>query len=312
MSRFIKAIISILILGVGIYYFTRNWEKVSQLQYLSLWQIIYASSIIISTHAIAGLKLKRIFSSFNVKLSFKEWYGLPMVRKLGNLVFFKSGTVANAYYFNKKHLLPYAKFIVGFGAEKVISLFVVVFLGLIISVVLFISNNANFLFVLLFIGLMICMSFLLFSSFKVPQIGFAIIQNIYKLFDIWNEFKKNKPSICWLIILEVSDLLAFALRYYIAFNLLNRQVGFFSCIVIVVAIYFAEFINIVPGGLGIREISVGLTATYLDHSFDYGVIAAALDRFISTICFVILGFIFFHLLHLKMKQNEDNVIYQSL
>ena len=107
-------------------------------------------------------------------------------------------------------------------------------------------------------------------------------------------------------------MLAFAVRYYIAFNLLNQPVEFFSCVVIVVAIYVAEFINIVPGGMGIREITVGLAATYLGHNFDYGVIAAALDRTLSIICLCIFGFIFFHMLHLKMKQKEYNIIYESL
>jgi uncharacterized membrane protein YbhN (UPF0104 family) len=71
------------------------------------------------------------------------------------------------------------------------------------------------------------------------------------------------------------------------------------------------FIGLVPAGIGIREIAVGLSAGYMNYSFDYGIIATSFDRILATIWFSIFGFIYFHVLHLKMQHKENKIICES-
>jgi uncharacterized protein (TIRG00374 family) len=107
-------------------------------------------------------------------------------------------------------------------------------------------------------------------------------------------------------------MLAIGFRFYIAFNILGYSMDFISCMIMTIIFLLAEFIGIVPGGIGLREVAVGLAASYMDYNFDYGVIATSLDRILSTFWFGIFGFIYFHFLHMKEYVKDPSVISDSV
>ncbi|MBT73920.1 MAG: hypothetical protein CMQ15_18115, partial [Gammaproteobacteria bacterium] len=64
---------------------------------------------------------------------------------------------------------------------------------------------------------------------------------------------------------------------------MNNPISIFECIILSLVVTTASFVNIVPGNIGIREAVVGFLAYYMDHNFEYGVIATTLDRILSAI-----------------------------
>jgi uncharacterized protein (TIRG00374 family) len=142
---------------------------------------------------------------------------------------------------------------------------------------------------------------LLFFSKSIQTRGLEsrFFKKLLEIIELWNEYKQNKSAIITVILLALIAIPIFGLRYYIAFNILNNPISFFECIILSLAVSIASFVNIVPGNIGIREMVVGFSAYYMDHNFEYGVIATTLDRILAAISAGVLAFIFFHVLHMK-------------
>ena len=296
----IRYVGSILIVLLGVYYFYQKSDELKQLMNLTLFQISAASVFVILYFLIIGEKYKSIFSAFQVKLSTKEWLGLPQVIMLFNLILFKSGTIANAYYLKKHHQLSYSRFIVGMGSQKLLDFFAVSLVGFIFSLSLFVFLKINFYLVLFFCILLLALIFLFLTPFiNNKKYDSRVIKKVIEIIGLCNEFKQNKAIIVKVIVLEIIAIFILGMRYYVAFNILNNPVGIFDCVIISIFVSITGYVSILPGNIGIREIVVGLSAHYLDYSFDYGVIAATLDRIIATIWVGFFGFVFFHLLHMK-------------
>ena len=303
----------ILLIALGIYYFYHKSNELKQLMDLTLAQISVASVFITLYFLIIGKKYKSIFSAFQVKLSAKEWFGLPQVIILFNLILFKSGTVANAYYLKKHHQLSYSRFIVGMGSQKLLDFFAVSFVGFIFSLSLFVFLKINFYLVLIFCTLLLALIFLFRTPFSNnKKYDSRVITKVIEVIGLWNEFKQNKTIIVEVIALEIIAIFVLGMRYYVAFNILNNPVGIFDCVIISIFVSITGYVTILPGNIGIREIVVGLSAYYLDYSFDYGIIATTLDRIIATIWVGFFGFIFFHLLHMKGYPKQSKIISDHL
>ena len=303
----------ILLTAIGIYYFSHKRNELKQLMDLTLPQISAASGFIILYFLIIGRKYKIIFSAFQVKLSTKEWFGLPQVIMLFNLIFFKSGTIANAYYLKKHHQLSYSRFIVGMGSQKLLDIFAASFLGFIFSLSLFIFLKINFYVVLIFCVLLLALIFIFLSPFiNNKEYNSRVIKKVIEAIKLWNEFKQNKAIIVKVILYEIIAIFILGMRYYVVFNVLNNPVSIFDCVIISMLVSITGYVSIFPGNMGIREIVVGLSAYSLEYSFDYGVIATTLDRIIATIWLGIFGSIFFHSLHMKGYPKQSNIISDHL
>jgi len=308
MKKKIQAILTLVILGFGAYYFSKKGEELKQLADISSWQVAAASLIIISNFHIAAVKFKILFKTFKVDLSFKEWWGLPMVRKLGNLLFLKSGTISTAYYLKNNHLLSYPRYVIALTAERVVDIFTFSSLGLLFSLGLFFYKSMEPYIIIFFGAAWLVVTFVLVFSFPIPDRDNRFIQLIRKTLAIWNDFKSNRAVIASFFLLEFLKVIALGARYYIAFNILNQDVALFECFVMSLMSKLSMMINLVPGGIGVQETVVGLSAAYFSHSFDYGVIATALDRLLSTIWFMVLGFICFNVLQLKDYRKEMEIL----
>tara|TARA_B100001964_G_scaffold244050_1_gene324026 strand:+ start:2372 stop:3325 length:954 start_codon:yes stop_codon:yes gene_type:complete len=303
----------VLLVALGSYYFYHKSNELKQLMDLTLAQIGTASVFIMLSFLIIGKKYKSILSAFQVNLSAKEWLGLPQVIMLFNLILFKSGTIANAYYLKKHHRLSYSRFIVGMSSQKLLEFFAVSFVGFIFSLSLFIFLQINFYVVLIFCVLLLALLFLFLIPFvNNKKYDSRIIKKIIEVVELWNEFKQNKTIIIEVIALEIIAIFILGMRYYVAFNILNNPVGIIDCVIISIFVSITGYVSILPGNIGIREIVVGLSAYSLDYSFDYGVIATTLDRIIATIWFGIFGFIFFHSLHMKGYSKQSEIISDNL
>tara|TARA_B100000315_G_C14560661_1_gene580402 strand:- start:821 stop:1771 length:951 start_codon:yes stop_codon:yes gene_type:complete len=313
MKKKIQLVLFFLILGFAIYYFFQKGEELQKLKGLSIYQIGVASLVVLLSHSISGLKYKKLFKFFNVNLTVHECFGLPQIRKLGNLLFFKSGTLTNAYYLKTQHQLSYSKFIIAISILKFIQLFCLLLMTTISCFYFYLFHGMPLFYTLSVFSLLAGLLFLfLFPQWKIPEWKPRYYKKIQKLLDIWNDFKNNKFSVLMLIYLEILSIFAIGSRFYVAFHILEQPVSFFfDCIVMSLIVSLTGFIGLVPGGLGIREIVVGLAAMYFDYSFDYGIIATSLDRILSTLWFGIFGFIYFHFLHMKEYVKDSTLLSDS-
>ena len=78
-------------------------------------------------------------------------------------------------------------------------------------------------------------------------------------------------------------------QFFFSFPILGLQVSFINCLLLSIITDLLLFVNITPGGLGIREILVGLICSFTGISFNVGVLAAGIIRVAAMIVHVGLG-----------------------
>ncbi len=305
MRQKIKIVFLLIIIAAACYYFSNKSKEFEQLANLTWSQIALVSLAVMGSFLLTGIVFRNLFDSFDLKLSLKEWIGLPLVLRLGNLLFFKSGTVSNAYYLKSRHSLTYPKFIVALGSLKILELYALNLMAFIISLIFYINGSLSpyIIFILLFLILVI--SVLLFSApFSIAKWKIPFQEKISKALEIWFNFKSNKSPIVLLILLMALLNVLVGLRFYVAFSILNHPISITDAIGISIMVSLTGLVSIVPGNIGIREGVAGVCALYLQHDFDYGVIAIALDRVVATAWTILLGIIFFQLLHMKRVDKD--------
>tara|TARA_B100002003_G_scaffold213796_1_gene211703 strand:+ start:2255 stop:3199 length:945 start_codon:yes stop_codon:yes gene_type:complete len=303
---------AIIIIIIGVYYFFQKGQELIRLKNLSLSQACMAFTVIMIYNLISGRKFKLLFEAYKIRLTIKEWFGLPQVVYLFDLLFFKSGLMVSAYYLKKNLHLSYSRYLVAMSALKISDLFAATFMGLIYSFALFIFYGIKFYVVLIFVVLLAVLTVFVKLSFLLPikekELKSGALKKVIEITKLWNEYKRNTITIVKLILLSFIAIPMYGVRYYVAFHILNYQVSIFECIMISIIIHITGFISIIPGNIGIRETVVGILSYFMGYNFDYGIIAATVDRIFSTLFFVFFGIIFFNVLHLKGYSRNHSTI----
>ena len=303
-----RYVVGIVVLTYGVYYLSGKTNEMNQLKNLTFFQISAASTAVLAYLFITGIKYQVLLSTYKIELSFKEWFGLAQIIKFFNMLFLKSGTVAAAYYLKSQHQLSYFRFIVAMAVHKLISLFTVVLLSLLISLIYFIYFGLHFYVVIFFSFLLATLIGLFyFPYYEKKEMNSFLFKKIREAYDFWNEYKKDTPVVIKVILLDVAAIPALGLRYYVAFKILDSPVSILECIIFSLVVSISGVVSIIPGNIGIREALVGFSTYYMDYGFDYGVLATALDRIIATIWISLLGTIYFHTLHLKGYSKKEQV-----
>jgi len=306
-KKIVRQVLFALVWILAIFYFLEKGPEFKKLVDLSLRQIILASGVMLVSYCINAQKFRTIFQAFKIHLSLFEWLGISQVMRMGNMIFFKSGTVTVAYFLKSFHQLSYSTFIVALTAEKILDLYMIVGMMLLYSLGLFFFQDLDFGFVVLsgifFSGL----NYFLFKpiSWKLKWTS-RPFQLIQKTLDTWKDFQKTTRAITLILFWKILHMVSVGGRLYIAFIMLNQPITFFECVVISGAIRLAGWVGIVPGNLGIREVTVGLTASFLGNNFDHGLFAATIDRILETIWTFLLGMFYYHYLSMKKyKQGTE-------
>ena len=299
-----------LVVSIGGYYVFRNFDDIKVLlSNVTMYGLFLSSLVIICSYCIVALKFKQLFAGYNIYLKPLEWWGLPQIRRLFNLLFFKSGTVTAAYYLKSNYNLSYSRFIIIQGSEKIIDLFTFSTIGFILSCSILGFSDRGKLVVSLFGIFIISLYYFLFvSSISLKESDNWFMSRMRKGFDIWNEFKSNTSAIKKIVLVETVQVLTKAGRYFVSFYILNSRIDYVECIVIALVIFFVGFVTLLPGNIGVNEAIVGTIAIFFNHDFDGGVVATTLDRVIGIFWAALSGALFFNRLQINMvkKEFEEN------
>jgi uncharacterized membrane protein YbhN (UPF0104 family) len=308
-NKKIKMLLLLAVTTAGVYYFIDKGGEFGRLLNISAANILMASGVIVVSYVFYGLKFKNLFYPFNVNLAPREWFGLAMILHLGNLLFFKAGTVTMAVYLHSHYRLAYTKFIAVITAERIFLLYAFSLLGILFGFALDIPAYQKSTVVAFFSLVLAALTYILFHfSFAAPRWENRVGSMIVKIVDAWILFKRYPANIVKLILVQSVVILTWGLRFYIAFNAINRPISFAQSMALALTTFLTGFVNLVPGALGIREITVGLTLSYFGADFDYGVYAVTFDRILSTFWFSVLGLFYFNYLHLEKFQKDAAMI----
>ena len=131
-KRIIGIVLLIVILGLFLYYFKLNISDFREIRIVNFNYIIYLFLASSSAFLFLGWINKYHLIPFDIKLSFKEWFGLAAITSFYNVITpFRGGLAARAAYLKRKRGLNYSHFLSSLAALGVMMFIAPCVIGII-------------------------------------------------------------------------------------------------------------------------------------------------------------------------------------
>jgi uncharacterized membrane protein YbhN (UPF0104 family) len=305
--NFIPYVLSGIALLIFTVYLWQNFDRYQQLLDFSYAELLALIGLALAFALINGSVNYYFFKAFDVYLSFHESFGLAAVNTLANQLPFAGGIIAKGVYLKKRHGLAYTHFL-----SATMALFVC-----------FVASNGVLALIVLgywaladgsrippalavgFFGMVasVVALWLPINAISLPgKIGVLLEQ----LGKGWRVLSQNMPLLGAMTGFQILMTLLFAWRYWIAFHALSQDVTYTQCILFGAASVLTRLVNIVPGGLGVREGIVAGIASLLGFEAGISAVAVGLDRLVATSVIVVLGTIYTYVLSKKVTETTQN------
>lgn len=284
-------ILQILILMAAIlllYYFAKSGVfDFAKIRDITFGDFLFISLLVNVTIILLGLKTKILVNHFDIKLSKTEWVGLGVINTFWNQLTVKGGIIARAVYLKNKNL-SYSRFSFVVIAAHIFSLMLFSILSFVAFLVVSIYLKISLMKIIIFFLIIFIVAFLIiFCPLKSKN-------KIFKKFiRDWESIKKNKNLITKLFLIEFAIILIYSLRLKLIGDIFNYNLPF--VVYLLLALFSnisGNVLNLVPGGLGIKEASSGLIFKIANLLPENGVMLTLVDRIISLIWIFPLGILF--------------------
>ena len=292
------SLVAMLIVLAALLCFSRiRFEDLKPLISISPQNIVLLIISSLFFRLVSGYNFKILMLFFNIRLSFKEWFGLTAISTMTNYLFpVKAGMVAQAAYLKKRHLFSYTHFLSSFIVFLIFAFLVNSFMGVILSLVsypgkLILENKL----------------FLLFSA--VSLVTFIMLCSLYfmKLIRIkWHLFQRftegagmffnDRRNLFILALTQAVVVFSVSLRFLFAFWSIGISINIVSCAIIALIVSFSLLFSITPANMGIKEFFVVLSSKAVGITAAQGIMVALIDRGIDMIASFITGGICSYLL----------------
>ena len=107
----------------------------------------------------------------------------------------------------------------------------------------------------------------------------------------WSLISDNRLLVLKLLGIQVGMMVLLALRYWVAFKMLSQSVTIEQTLLFASASVLTNLASFAPGGLGVREGIVSGIAMLLGFAPGISIVAVGLDRFVSTVVIVLIGWV---------------------
>ncbi|MDF1498784.1 MAG: lysylphosphatidylglycerol synthase domain-containing protein [Patescibacteria group bacterium] len=299
-KRVVLRIVFYIIIISLLYYFTKNnISNISKIKEITFDYLFYSSVFISITLILLGLKTKLIVNHYNISLSKTEWLGLGIINTFWNYLFLKGGVVARAVYLKKKGL-AYSDFSSIIIVTHIISLMLFSFLSFIVFILASFYFHISLLkIIIFFLVIFIAMVLSLKGSIKTKN---KILQIFIKNKE---DIRKNRLLISKLIILEFIIIIIYSLRLKIIGDFFDYDLPYIAYFLIALFSNISmNILNLVPGGLGIKEAGSGFILKILNFNLEYGIIITLIDRVIAMSIIFPVGLLFNFILFKTIYYNK--------
>jgi uncharacterized protein (TIRG00374 family) len=311
MNSKLKKAFSIGILAIILFFFflyiSRNIDDFKQLKLVKPSLIILLAVITLLSSTFNGMITDRLVSSFNIKLKFKEWFGLSIITTFYNTITpFRGGMVARAFYLKKRHNFPYTTFLAALAGTYVITFFIASLFGIISLIGLYLLQGIfNYWVLAIYLAFFIPLLIIILISPKFTETKNNFINKFIEVLNGWYLIHKNRKTILAVGLISIIQLLIGASGYIISYSMFEIQVSLVQAIFLSTFGSFAILISITPAGLGISEAVSVFSALVIGITPVQSLTVAILNRAVSTIILFILGPIFSYLLFKNQKTNKN-------
>ena len=282
--KIIRYLLLLIIVIAFIYYVDNFGQEFSKVRLITPWELMVISILTISGFALNGLLLKKMMNAFQVKLPFKEWFGLTIMNRFANMIITKGGTVLRATYLKKFHQLPYQYYLIIFLYLSLIKIFFSAIIAS-VAVVAYMFGHAEWPpDLLVYLILVVVILLAAGISFFFPQM---IIPYLPQSFNA--KFKGTEHAITnlrgiklFLITLSFIAIFffLFATKLYYIYTILDYNIDFSSVLIIAASGIISSFATLTPASIGIREFAMSYTANLYGLDQTAAAVIASFDRII--------------------------------
>lgn len=294
-------------------YMKGKGETFSLLMKLSVWDVLLLAAVSLLFKFMLGLNFRVLISFFNIKLLFKQWFGLTCVAAMANYVLpAKAGVAAQAVYLKRTYSFKFTSFVSSMAGFYAVTFLVNSLSGMVMSGYIFMKGQAAGFEILIFFCLTaLVTALLLVMVYYFPKLStrFKIIQSFL---DGLRNFH-NKPKLAFFLVLsQVGVILAIGLRLLVAFNVIGIEIDLISCMIIALITSFSIFISITPGNLGIKEAFITFSSNILGISPDQALMVAMIDRAVDVVISLITGYGFSYILAIKKGDEQLSLVAKEI
>jgi uncharacterized membrane protein YbhN (UPF0104 family) len=290
MSKWLKNILGLVILGFLSWYLARHWEQLKALFNLSPKQLLvmYCLWFLI---ALSGARaVQRMLSALKIKTGFWDMLRLHHISLLLNYVPMKFGTVFRANYLKRHYGLAYTHFATFFLYITFLMTAVAAIVGLTALLSIYgLGERENKILAVVFIITVIGSLFFLVVPLPVPA-GQGRLSSIFREFLTGrSQISKERETILKVAALLGVNFLFDAARLWIIYSSMGKNINVAGYLILGALSFVVLFIGLTPGSLGIRELVLGFGATVVGMPMEVGVLAAIIDRAVTISYVFVVG-----------------------
>ncbi|MGB2879240.1 MAG: lysylphosphatidylglycerol synthase transmembrane domain-containing protein [Candidatus Omnitrophota bacterium] len=254
-----------------------------------------------------GYNFRILISFFDIKLAFKEWFGLTGMAAMANyLLPAKAGLAAQAVYLKKEYGFRYVNYLSSMTGFYAVGFLVNATAGAAMSSYLCLKGlDAGRSLFLLFLAVMAVAGAFLVIIYHFPKLS-GRLGFLKGFLEGLKNFHGKPRKTFHLIISQVIVIIAVGIRLLIAFRALGIEVDLVSSTVIALVMSFSVFISITPGNLGIKESLIMLSSSALGISPAQALMVALLDRAMDILVTFGLGYGFTYMLTSRNAVPQDS------
>ncbi len=288
----VLSIISLGIIAAFVYYLYVNANQYLELLNVSAKGATMLFVLSLAFPLINGMQNILLYRSLGTGISYRDGFLLTAASTLVNQLPISGGIISKGFYLKHKYNLSYTVFISSTMALFVCFVVANGFMGMSILFYLILFKKIVVHPALLIAYTTMAACLLIFrlplGRIKIPE---KIRSWSYQAIEGWMLISKNPVLLCQIIGLQFLLVLLLAVRYWLAFHMLSQDVTVAQTLLFSTASILTQLVSIAPGGLGVREAIVSGVASTLGFDAGVSLVAVGLDRLVSTIMVVLLGWI---------------------
>ncbi len=283
-----------LFIGFGFYIY-KHQETFEKLKHIDLGIIFLLIGLHMLNYLFLGLSHRYPLLKHNINLKFNEWYGLCTISDVFNLLLPASGgTAIRIMYINKKKKLPMGNILSMSLATVMVG---IILLGVIGAFYCHFHNGQNtqlfFALEIFFIATVVGSLITIFASDM-----FLKLLKREKKYDL-KQYIFDKKIFINSLLCYVGMLGIHPFKVYLSFKAIGVDISVISSFEISLMLLCSSFFQILPGNMGVRELTTAYVAQQYGIQFETALLASLVDRAILLLFLFPFGAYFYWRLFLN-------------
>ncbi len=290
MSRWLKNIVALVILGFLLWYLARHWEQLKALLKLRPGQllVIYCLWLLVALSN-AGV-VKCLLGALKTETSFWDMVWLYHAALVLNYAPMKFGTFFRANYLKRCYGLSYAHFATFFSYVTFLMTATAAAIGMAVLLTIYgLADYENKILAAVFAITIAGSLLFLLVPLPIPKGAGQLSTTVRNFLTGRRQISREIKTVFIAVVFLTLNFLLVALRIGIIYHSMGQHIHPAGYLVLGALGSVVLFIGLTPGSLGIRELVLGFGAVVLGIPLEVGLLAAMIDRVITISYVFVIG-----------------------